>query len=117
MILCPRCRKPLTADHECSGLTRRFFFGLFAGATAAMAIPDVWGKAELLPYGESAVSLGDLIYRSDRHLFTVRIGPAYGQLFSFIADRPQVRNNYIDESADRMLIVRSPRVPFWRRQQ
>lgn len=67
-ILCPHCEKPLSEHaRPCApkGMTRRFLFGLFAGAAAAMAIPDVWGKGELLPVGSIAVGLGDLIYQEN----------------------------------------------------
>lgn len=41
-LICPRCERPMQSGHECGALTRRFFFGIFAGAAVALAaLPPV----------------------------------------------------------------------------
>jgi hypothetical protein len=51
-ILCPRCERPMDAEHDAEacarrGMSRRFFFGILGGATVVAAMPalpapDVW---------------------------------------------------------------------------
>lgn len=67
MIICWRCYQELNDHHECKGLTRRLFFGIFgAGALAAglpsapMALAEVYGKPERLTCGMK-VKTGDII--------------------------------------------------------
>lgn len=115
-LICPHCERALS-EHErpCTGITRRhLFFGLFAGAAAGMAIPDVWGIPENMPFGWSKVPLNALVFRADRMPFEVTEYPvvdarpyiAYTVIFQEIW-------NYFPLGALR--IVRNPVVPFWRR--
>lgn len=39
MIYCPRCDKPIAPGHRC--LNRRHFFGMLAGAAAAILAPSL----------------------------------------------------------------------------
>jgi len=93
---------------------------LFAGATAAMAIPNVWGREEILPPGASTALPGDLIYRPDGDIFAADFDE-YTRTRSLVVPRMyvygtltrSVYNSYPE--AERFLIVRNPVVPFWRR--
>jgi len=121
MIICPRCRKPMEADHECAGLTRRhLFLGLFAGAAAGMALGDVWGASEPIVNGMD-LPFGGLVYRPDggpvniHHAF-------YGGLIAAgksVILPPDKHYHCWRAGCDSLwpafLLVRNPRVPFWKR--
>lgn len=64
MIYCPRCDKPIAPDHRC--LSRRHFFGLFAGAAAAVALAGP--AVEALTKGAGlTMKTGDLLSLSMDH--------------------------------------------------
>jgi hypothetical protein len=126
MLLCGRCRKPLEPDHECLGLTRRFFFGLFAGAGAAMAVPDVWGKAELLGINQEIHS-GDYIYNGwGRKIGFSELGKRTFSLAGTGSLVPKRVAHYLHERPDvwyhqggedlKNYVVRRPKRPFWMRE-
>jgi hypothetical protein len=79
-LACPHCLRRIESveDHNCSpiGMSRRFFFGLLAGATAAAAIPSIWARKGIESLIDGArLFPGDLIYRLDRGLVHVGFGP------------------------------------------
>jgi hypothetical protein len=51
MLYCSKCDKRLTPDHIC-GLSRRFFFGLIAGAAASAFVPPSTPDNVLLRAGD-----------------------------------------------------------------
>src|SRR5947209_8756680 len=88
-LLCPHCERELDERHRKDGcstrFTRRFLFGLLGGATAAMALPDVWNKDLIIYKGDrlyvhftaaqSAVWVSVKLENASRHNFLALLDP------------------------------------------
>jgi hypothetical protein len=120
-LICPHCHRPL-AEHSrpCTGITRRhLFFGLFAGLTAAAAIPDVWGERISSQPG-MRLQPGDYVWSKCAGL-ELSLGNAFtmsrlhSSHYRVTADDDQRRYGLMTGDSG-MWLVRAPRRPFWLRQ-
>jgi hypothetical protein len=58
-LICPHCERAMEAEHKCAAMSRRFFFGLAAGAAVAVPVAAEIAKPRTVEVPRQLVKLVD----------------------------------------------------------